>query len=489
MSSDSTHAQPTNPEPPKTPPGAPASGRPSFPTLPSLPSSQLIRLLLIGFLILLLQIPMLMVRDVIRERQAERQNAIGEINRSWGQSQIVEGPRLVVPYEFTWVETRVDKDIIHTETRYAHFLPETLDIRGDLKSESRYRGIFEVPVYRTELHFKGEFAAPDLQGFVAGELKDTNAQSSSPQRSSAPNNILWDQAHIVVMASDARAIQNAAQLNWQGETFEFLPGTGPAPDPGGHAGFHVPVGDAAQEAAAFEFTLALQGSNALRLAPFAKTTRVELGSDWPDPSFQGAWLPTTRDISDQGFSAVWEIPFLGRSYPQRWNDMPRIRDSIQRSYFGVDLATMVDEYRMAERSAKYALLFLGLTFGTLWLFEVVAGIRIHSIQYLFVGGAMCLFYLLELALAEHLGFALAYALASTAVVGLVTAYCLAILGARRRAFAMGGVLVALYGYLFILLRNQDFALVSGSVGLFVALAAAMYLTRHIRWNEPRLPSA
>ncbi len=163
--------------------------------------------------------------------------------------------------------------------------------------------------------------------------------------------------------------------------------------------------------------------------------------------------------------------------------MERIRESIQRSCFGVDLAIMVDECRMAERSAKYALLFLGLTFGTLWLFEVVAGIRIHSIQYLFVGGAMCLFYLLELSLAVHLGFALAYAIASIAVGALVTAYSLAILGARNRAIAMAGVLVALYGYLFILLRNQDFAIVSGSIGLFLALAAAMYLTRHIKWGD------
>ena len=272
-------------------------------------------------------------------------------------------------------------------------------------------------------------------------------------------------------------------MQWGAERFEFLPGTGPAPDPEGSSGFHVPIANAAREAAQFDFTLALQGSSALRLAPFAKSTRVELNSNWPDPSFQGAWLPTERTIDDAGFSALWEVPFLGRSYPQRWNSMERVRGSIQRSYFGVDLATMVDEYRMAERSAKYALLFLGLTFGTLWLFEVVAGIRIHSIQYLFVGGAMCLFYLLELSLAEHLGFTLAYAVASTAVVGLVATYCLAILGARSRAFAMAGVIIALYGYLFILLRNQDFALVSGSVGLFLALAASMYLTRNIKWEN------
>ncbi len=187
---------------------APLSRPPSLPPLPSLPSSQLLRLLLTGFLILLLQIPMMMVRDVIPERQAEQQNAIQGIDRSWGESQIIEGPRLVVPCEHSWVEKRLSKDVILSEIRYAHFLPETLDIRGELKSESRYRGIFEVPVYRAELRFQEEFKAPDFDGLVVLSEEEKNQTSST-----VPGKILWDQAHLVVTASDARAIQNAAQMN------------------------------------------------------------------------------------------------------------------------------------------------------------------------------------------------------------------------------------------------------------------------------------
>ena len=216
--------------------------------------------------------------------------------------------------------------------------------------------------------------------------------------------------------------------------------------------------------------------------PFGRETSVSLRSNWPHPSFQGNWLPAKRAVTDHGFEASWSIPFLGRNYPQAWNDGTSMSETVAASKFGLDLITPVDEYRMAERSTKYAGLFILLTFATIWLIEVLARLRVHPIQYLLVGAAMCLFFLLELALSEHLGFAPAYAVASVAVVGLIASYSLAALHSPRRAGVVGGLVAALYAYLYVLLKNEDYALLIGSVGLFLMLAAVMYLTRRIDWH-------
>jgi inner membrane protein len=217
-------------------------------------------------------------------------------------------------------------------------------------------------------------------------------------------------------------------------------------------------------------------------APFGRETVVSLQSDWQAPSFQGAWLPSEREFGEEGFSAEWNVASLGRNYPQDWNSQDQFEEPIQRSLVGVAMISPVDEYRMAHRSVKYQFLFLVLTFVALWMFEIRIPLKIHSIQYLFVGAALCLFYLLELSLAEHVGFLMAYIIASAAVVGLIAAYAWSMLRTLMRAFLVGLVVALLYGFLYILLTIQDVALLVGSVGLFVALASVMYLTRNMDWN-------
>src|SRR6185295_13916086 len=175
------------------------------------------------------------------------------------------------------------------------------------------------------------------------------------------------------------------------------------------------------------------------------------------------------------------IPFLGRNYPQAWTSMAAMRDSIERSRFGVDLIDPVDQYRMAERSVKYAGLFILLTFAAVWLIEVLAGVRVHPIQYLLLGSALCLFYLLELSLSEHLGFLISYAIASISVIALAAAYCSVVLQRRSRAAVVAAGISLLYTYLYTLLMNEDYALLAGSIGLFAILAAIMYATRRVDW--------
>ncbi len=236
-----------------------------------------------------------------------------------------------------------------------------------------------------------------------------------------------------------------------------------------------------KERFAFSLPLSLNGSGGIYLTPFGQSTVVELKSNYASPSFQGNWLPTERNVTAAGFDARWSIPFLGRNYPQSWKSEVPMAGAIEASRFGLDLVNPVDHYRMSLRSVKYATLFILLTFATIWLIEVLGGVRVHPIQYLLLGGALCLFYLLELSLSEHLGFPAAYAVACVAVIAMVAAYGVVALRRASRALFVGGGVALLYGYLYILLMNEDYALLIGSIGLFVILGAIMFATRRVDW--------
>ena len=227
----------------------------------------------------------------------------------------------------------------------------------------------------------------------------------------------------------------------------------------------------------------LNGSVQLSFAPLGSNTEVNLRGDWADPSFQGNWLPGSRQVSEEGFTSSWNIPYLGRGYPQRWRGVDH-DEAIVASQFGVDLLSPVDVRRQTERSLKYQMLFLGLTFLTVWLFEILTGMRLHLIQYGLIGTALCLFYLLELSLGEHLGFAAAYVIAAAAVIMLVAAYAWAAMGSAQSGMVVGGVVMGLYGFLYVLLMLEEYSLLVGSVGLFLILAAIMYLTRNVDWDAP-----
>jgi len=430
----------------------------------SIRSSQMLRLVLVGGLALLLHIPISMIGGLIAERQQRRQEAVVDVSSKWGNAQTITGPALVVPYTYRWTEASAGgQPVARTETRNAIFLPTQLKIRGSANTEIRSRGIFTVPVYKLSLLLEGEFARPNF-----AEL------------GIEPAAVAWERAHLAVGIFDARAIQDETTVSWNEKSARFLPGTGGFTDAG--PGIHAVVGvtDATQQFK-FSFPLSLNGSVAIYLTPVGQRTVVELQSNYRDPSFQGNWLPTERSVSAAGFTAKWSIPFLGRNYPQAWKAETTMRDAINGSRFGVDLINPIDHYRMAERSTKYAGLFVLLTFATVWLIEVMAGVRVHPIQYLMLGGALCLFYLLELSLSEHLGFPLAYTIASASVIGMIGIYSVVVLHRMSRAVVVGVGVALLYAYLYILLMNEDYALLIGSLGLFGILAGIMFTTRRVDW--------
>jgi len=294
------------------------------------------------------------------------------------------------------------------------------------------------------------------------------------------DDVEWTRARVVMGLSDVRALEAPRVIEWNGAATELFPGTEDStPLPSGvHANVSLPPG---VPSLTFRAPLEFKGSAGLYWAALGKTTVVGLRSNAPSPSFQGNWLPSGRSVTSQGFQAEWKIPYLGRNFPQSWRDESVKGELLQSAAFGVDLIETVDHYRMSERSVKYAALFLLLTFATLWLVEVLCGVRVHPISYMLIGCAMCVFYLLELSLSEHLGFGLSYLIATAAIVAQIGAYGAAVLKTVRRAVIVAGMVGALYAYLYVVLTNEDYALLIGSIGVFALLAVIMRLTRNVDW--------
>lgn len=445
---------------------------PMEPVKRRLKSSMTVKLFVIGFLILLFLIPLGMVDSLVRERAQRREEAVAEVASTWGSSQILGGPVLVVPY---LLHSKDEEGKATTWRSFASFLPDTLNVEGQILPERRSRGIFEAVVYRADLRWTGTFERPSFQEWRI-----------------PPEDVVWEDAYLTVGVPDMRGIRTALKLDWRGQELPLEPA-------GAEAGLwrsglkvtKLPGLSEGNEGEryAFAFDLAVNGNAALQFLPLGKQTKVALKSDWPAPKFTGAFLPEERTVSGTGFSALWNLSYFGRSYPQQWrqDEAERVAsaESLQGSAFGVELFLPVDIYQKTERSTKYGVLFLLLTFLTFFLYEVWNPFSLHPLQYLLVGAALCLFYLLLLSISEHAPFALAYLVAATATVLLIGGYSAAILRGRLRALVMTGVLGGLYGYLYVLLQLEDYALLLGAVGLFATLALVMYVTRRIDWSAPR----
>jgi inner membrane protein len=442
------------------------------PGLKALQGSVTAKVIFIGVLILTLLIPLGMIEGLVSERQYLYGTAHDDIARAWGQAQTVGGPILVVP--FTYTRNVADETAVTPERRAItvkdelYVLPETLEIRGDADADERKRGIYKVPVYTARLSATGRFPLVTL---------DNDEYPNST--------VLWEQAAIALPITDARYVREPIVLASGNGTTAFeaggarVPGFGPvlvAP----YAALGLGAITAPQP---FSFELALAGTGALTFLPLGDETRVALTSDWPSPSFVGAFLPSDRTVEATGFTAEWRVLDLGRGYPSSWKRTDNAPADVEQSAFGAELITPVGIHEAALRATKYGVLILGFTFVAYFLFELFAALRLHALQYLLIGLANCVFYLLLLALAEHVGFAPAYVASAVASTALITSYSGAVLRSLRRAVPIGGLLTALYGYLYVTLRAEDYALLFGALGVFSVLAAFMYLTRHVDWFD------
>jgi inner membrane protein len=417
-----------------------------------------LKLAMIGMLVLILLIPADMVERLIYERQGTRDGAIQEVSSKWGQSQIVTGPILNIPFK---VHLKGDKGRIIEEMRLAHVLPEQLKIESQVAPEIRYRGIFEVVLYIAGVKVKGNFAPPDMGS-----------------RSITDEDIMWDDAYVSVGLTDMKGIKDNINLQWNGTTLPFNPGINDNDVVKSGISVHVPLlhKQKGTENYSFGFDLNLNGSDRLEFIPLGKETLASIQSTWPDPSFVGTFLPEKHTISSQGFQAQWKRLQLNRNYPQQWVGNAH---SIEESAFGVKLVIPADQYQQTLRSAKYSSLFVLLTFLAFFFIESWSRVRLHALQYLLAGCAIIMFYLLLLSLSEHMSFNAAYWISSLCVILLLAAFGRGIFRKNRLALMVGVVAAVLYGYLFTLLQLADYALLAGTCGLFLILGFIMYLSRRL----------
>lgn len=454
------------------------------PKMPATPDSMaflkrwatVIKLGSMSLLILLLLIPLGMIRSVLNERLERRNEAVVDITSSWGRDQNIVGPVLIVPYRYpvkSWKEQRTADgkiervEVVDMVRANAHFLPTNLAITGNIIPTLLHRGIYEAVVYNGKLELTGQFARPDFGGL---RIEETN--------------VLWDQALVAFAIPDLRGVKETLTLRWGGGSYPLLPGSKLR---GFSSGIFANVSVIRQEEAVIPFglELTLNGSGGLNFAPVGAQNSVTLKSSWPDPSFRGAFLPATRVITRDGFEATWQVSYYGRDYAQQWTDLNDETSlspaSAEASLFGVDFLSGIDAYRNSERAIKYGVLFIVLLFAAFFLFEILAALKIHPFQYAIVGAALCLFYLGLLSLSEFLPFGLAYLAAATVTTLLICVHSAKMLKSGRRTFVVAGLLAGIYGFLYVALQLQDYALLLGTAGLFAMLAAVIWLTRNIDW--------
>lgn len=405
------------------------------------------KLIGIGSIAVICLVASYLVLGLVMEREQRYTQAQQEVSQSWGRAQTVLGPILVfeVPQK--------DAESIRT-----YILPKKLEIVSTLEPEIRSRGIFDSVVYTEKVTVQGSFSADDI-----------------------PRSLLAIQPKLIVSLSDTRSIEKQIAIAWNDRTIPFNPGITVDffQDSGMHA--FVPLSLSATEYP-FSFELEVQGSDHAMFVPLGEETTVRVSSVWDSPEFVGAYLPNERTITDDGFEAVWNVSSFGRSYPQRWQGDEGIRTHmLAESQFGVRLHEGVSLYTQVFRSVKYAVLFILVTFTAFFLFETVARIRLHPIQYLLVGASLALFYLLLLSLTEQIGFLYAYLLATVLTIGLIATYSMRILKERIRAVYISVLLLALYSFMYVVLKLEDYALLFGSMLIFVLIASVMYLTRDIDW--------
>ena len=419
-----------------------------------------VKALVVGAIILVLLIPLSMLHGLVNERAGMRAAAYSKVADSWGGHVCVPGPILIVP-----THQQVLRDgkpaVVHAD---AYFLPTELTFAVDLRmqSEPRRVGIYEVPVYLAEVRAGGRLNPAVLARW----------QQSHPERQ-----LQWQLARVLLPMAQTRELREV-RATYAGQPLQFVPASS-----GELRGIEAPLAWTQQpnEPANFDLRLVLAGSGGFSLLPLGSETYAKLNADWPHPSFSGAFAPSHHAIGTQGFTAEWHVLELNRTYGNAWLGGEVQFEALAQSATGVDIFQSVDIYQRGERAIKYALVFIALTFLTFFAWEQVSDVRLHPLQYLLLGLALSVFYLLLVALTEHLSFGLAYAIAAAALIILIGSYFAGALRNARRGAAVAVAIGITYGFLYALVLSEDYALLLGASAVFAALAAVMTITRRIDW--------
>lgn len=445
--------------------------------------SIMIKLLSIGFLILILLIPSNWIQDLIMERQQRADQVMQEVADKWSGDQTISGPVLVIPYRsIEVIDHGKDGKEINEHIEKAFFLPEELDINGTVNPEILHRGIFDAVVYESTLQINSTFSKPDFKSVSIAE-----------------DMIIWNGAYMIFGITDLRGISDNPNFKVAEKSFTAEPSNNIGISvSSNHKEINAQYGNEEKRHAVFStgiitkldwenaesFTgsvnikLNLKGSRRLDFVPTGKTTSVKLDGPWEDPSFDGEFLPVTREIADSGFTASWKVLHFNRPFSQQWTDN---NQELSGANFGVKLLIPVDQYQKSMRTSKYSVLIILLTFVALFLVEITQKVRIHPFQYILIGAALIVYYTLLLSFSEHTGYNLAYIISSIATVILVSLYATTFLRNKKLAVLFSMLLITFYTFVFVIILQQDFSLLLGSLGLFLIISMLMYFSRKVNW--------
>ena len=424
------------------------------------------KILLLLILILLFLIPTGMIRSLIYERTARSYEAEREIMESWGGDFTILGVVLRIPCQErletkTVMENREERINIQETNYFLHIIPEELSEDINMETKVKNRGIFSVPLFTGSMNLKGKFS-PNIIQEQLGEN-----QKAFPEK-----------AELIISLANMRGIQGIKSTEWNGKTMDFKPGTNGF-SMRGSTGIHSAAVLNMDTENSFDITLGIQGGKSFRMVPMGKTSVFTIKSNWPSPSFQGAYLPITQTITENGFEARWESSYLNQDIPLVWKDSSY--DDFSFNDFGVHFFKAVDHYSMNIRAVKYAILFIIIPFLGFFLFEILLHRNIHPVQYLLAGAGNVLFYLLLLSLSEHIVFEASYLISAAAVVLMTSLYSRSLLGAWGKSWIMGAAMAFLYAFLYFTLQSEDWALLIGSIGAFGITGLVMFLTRKLDW--------
>ncbi len=427
-------------------------------------SNMYVKMIIVVIITFLLLIPASMIQNTISERENTQYAAIQEVSSKWADQQTITGPFISIPVTYYVRESLANEQTkVVQMTDYLHIMPKNLAINGKIIPNERKRGIYEVVVYESDLEISGSFSKMDLSGFNL-ECKDLHL----------------DKAEFVIGLNDLGGIEQSLELKLNDSIFPFNPGitSNQVVESGIRADiYYDPSADLNQS---FKVQMKLKGSQLLYFTPVGETTDITMHSNWASPKFNGSFLPDERDSQGDQFTAHWNVLHLNRNFPQSWMGS---RFSIQESSFGIDLLVPVDNYQKTYRSVRYAILFIGFTFLVFFFIEVMTKKQIHVIQYILVGFALVIFFTLLLSISEHLNFNLAFLISALATLLLVGGYLKSILKSLQLTSLIVGFLTLLYSFIFVIIQLEDYALLMGSIGIFLILGVLMYISRKIDWYQ------
>ncbi|MCL2138302.1 MAG: cell envelope integrity protein CreD [Treponema sp.] len=436
---------------------------------------------ILAVLILLLLIPITMIRFLISERSQRATEAEESIMEAWGSQFVLSGPVIRIPVteieEIVTTTDKGEKKIESVQRKKALWItPKDVAIQMDFSAERKHRGIFSVALFSGDVSITGSFSYERVK-----DQLNVNQE------------IFPGQAEIIIGLTSQKGIRRIIKADWNGDALFFKPGNQNfSTEYSNNSGMNASSPFNTEGLNSFDIQFSVQGGKALRILPVGETTAARICSDWPSPSYQGGFLPSKHEFSQNGFDAEWEISYLSRSIPLFWISGEKgeyeNRNNLSQELFGVDFFKPLDHYSLSERAVKYAILFIIIPFLTLFFLEIFSQKSIHPAQYLLSGFANVIFYLLLLSISEHMSFSLAYLISSFALTAMMTFYAHSLLEKWASSAYMGLIMAMLYLILYITLNAEDWALLIGSIAAFVICGVVMFLTRKLDWKKLKVIS-